>query len=105
MIENESSIEMKDLRIILIAFLKIGWLKCCFTDRFGALHHFEEQVPLVTGGKYVYFDENTEFPQEGYLNCASLRLSDEIFKIDIGTLLLRDQNGDSIFEVYSSQLK
>lgn len=99
----ENEIKTEELRVIIIAFVKQGWVKCCFTDRFGALHYFNEQTPLVTN---KYLDKSIQFPQEGYLSCATIRINSQIVKIDIiSPLGQRDQNGESVFEVYSSQLK
>jgi hypothetical protein len=98
--ENEG-----ELRVIIISFKEPSWVKCCFEDVNGKLHYFNEQVSMVIDLSKNFLDANSQYPQHGYFSCEVLNKNDRTAKIDIhNPCLQRDQNGESIFEVYLSQL-
>ena len=90
---------MKELKIIITSLEKLGWANCCFIDRNSELHYFTEQIPMVTENLFP-----EKFPFIGYLTCNVLKVEANIATIDISPLCI-DQNGNSIFEVYLSQLQ
>jgi hypothetical protein len=47
-----------------------GWVECHFTDVVGEEHIFVEKVPGVTAD---YLDENSSYPQIGFIDCNIIK--------------------------------
>lgn len=47
-----------------------GWVECRFTDALGEEHTFVEKVPVVT---IEYLDENSSYPQIGFIGCNIIK--------------------------------
>ena len=63
-----------------------GWVEGRFTDVLGNEHRFVEKVPVLTAD---YLDENSSYPQRGFIGCTILNE--------------KEIEGNKVFEVDTSQ--
>lgn len=97
---------MTDLKIKIIAYTddsQPGWVRCCFTDKEGVMHFFEEKAPAVSE---KFLDEKSIYPQEGHLKCKVLDRKGNVATIDISIPFAQeDESGKSIFEVFEDRIE
>lgn len=90
-----------ELRVIIVAYLKNGWVKCCFEDIKGELHSWNDQIGFIT--VKLDLNEDSEFPQIGYLQCTASNKNDGTSKIY--TYIAIGSKKENTFEVHTTQLK
>ena len=95
---------MSELKIKILSFSDNsfpGWVKCGFPDIHGTMHYFEEKTYVVSVND---LDENSQYPQDGYLECKIIDANSDTCKIDISYLGQQDENGETIFEIFLYQI-
>lgn len=97
---------MVELRVKIIEYVdgsQPGWVRCAFADAFGVVWSVIDKVPIFTT---EYLDEQSDYPQEGIINCVILfEKNAEIVRIDTSRpFSIEAEDGEHEFDVFKSQL-
>jgi hypothetical protein len=98
--------QTKGLKIKILSYIddsQPGWLKCCFSDIYERVHYIEDKVPVITE---MDLDEKSEYPRDGQVRCEIIRIKEKVVTVDISNpWSLEDENGETVFEVFSDQIE
>lgn len=98
---------MLGVKVKIIAYVdnsQPGWVRCVLTDLYNKEWYFTEKVPIVTTN---YLDENTEYPQNGIINCIVTSDKTENNYVEIDTSIpygVYTEDGITNFTILRTQL-